>query len=173
MTLAKRINLEERLARFEIDDTTRGNLRIFYPVIVTHIDRIVIRFYEYLARFTDAQDILNDYDVDLLREKQRKHWLQLFSGEFDADYVNRSIMIGLSHFQARVPPHIYMASYSFFVSNLLAIPDMHIGGHEFRAVAISINKIIMLDMSIVMNAYMLDSFSSAAPPAGRADNDLI
>jgi hypothetical protein len=163
MDLARRLNLQARLSRFEIDDTTIHNLRLFSPVLQSHLERIVIHFYEYLDRFPEARAILKDHDIERLREKQKRHWLQLLSGDFGGSYINGTLMVGLAHFTARVPPHIYIASYSFFLNELHRLCESARPGHDFHAINASISKVIMFDMSISLNAYMLDSFSAQAP----------
>ena len=164
MDLARRVNLETRLTRFEIDEATLTNLRLFTPTVLSHIDRVVIRFYEYLDRFAEARDILRGHDIDRLRQQQKRHWLRLLAGDFAGDYVSSTLMIGLAHFHARVPPHVYIASYSFFMGELLRIASESSIGYEFKAISLSVNKVIMLDMSIVLNAYMLDSFAAHTGP---------
>lgn len=163
MALAKRIDLDARLARFEIDETTKANLRLFAPILLGSIDRIVANFYAYLDRFPETRGLLKGHNVPILREKQKRHWLGLLSGEFGGDYINRSLNIGLAHFNARVPPHVYIAAYNFFINELMKIHGGSNQGFDSRSIGISVNKAVMFDMSIVLNAYMLDSFSGRAP----------
>jgi hypothetical protein len=162
MDLARRINMAERLARFDIDESTRKNLQLFLPTVHNHIDRVIIRFYEYLGRFPETRNILNGHNINRLREHQKLHWIQLLSADFGGGYVNGTLLIGLSHFNARVPPHVYIASYSFFMSEMLKLAATSTQGYSFQAISASINKVVMMDMSIVLNAYLLDSLTAEA-----------
>ena len=155
--------MEERLARFEIDHNTKANLVLFRPVLDAHIERTVIHFYNYLDQFPETRSLLKGRNIELMREKQKLHWKALLSGDFGAGYLHNTVMIGLVHFDCRLPPHLYMAAYSFFMSEMLRIGSAELG-YGFQAIAISINKVIMMDMSIVLNAYFLSALAPADGP---------
>ncbi|MBP7649633.1 MAG: hypothetical protein KA085_19360 [Phenylobacterium sp.] len=159
MRLAERVDLEGRLARFQIDGSTQTNLRQLKVLKGGGLETIVAHFYEYLHRFPETQTLLKGHDEDRLRHRQKEHWTHLFNCEFDRRYVHSCLLVGLAHYHARVSPHTYIAAYSFFQSELLrAAIKLHTPA-EVEALAISIGKVIMLDMSIALNAYILDAVS--------------
>lgn len=159
MQLSKRVEISARLARFEIDGTTRNNLAAVMPTLVAGIDRIIVRFYEYLDHFPETRLLLAGHDIGRLRQRQKHHWLRLFSCDFTEDYVHSSLLIGFAHFHARVPPHIYIAAYSFFLTDLLRVVGNTHKGLDLAAATTSISKVVMLDMSIALNAFLLDALS--------------
>lgn len=159
MKLAQRVDLESRLSRFQIDGSTRTNLGQLKVMRNGGLETIIAHFYEYLRRFPETQALLKGHDEDRLRHRQKEHWTHLFSCDFDQRYVHSCLMVGLAHYQARVAPHTYIAAYSFFQSELLrAAIKLHTPA-EVEALSISIGKVIMLDMSIALNAYILDAVS--------------
>ncbi|MDO8379355.1 protoglobin domain-containing protein [Phenylobacterium sp.] len=159
MKLAERVDIDGRLARFQIDGSTQTNLRQFKLLRSGGLDPVISRFYEYVHRFPETQAMLKGHDEDRLRQRQKEHWRRLLSCEFDRSYVHSCLLVGLAHYHARVSPHTYMAAYSFFQAELLrSAMKLHTPA-EMEALSISIGKVIMLDMSIALNAYILDAVS--------------
>lgn len=157
--LAGRVDLKARLARFQIDGSTKSNLGQLKLPTTDGLDSIVARFYEYLHHFPETHELLKGHDEERLRVRQKAHWMQLLRCDFDQNYVHSCLVVGLQHFHARVPPQTYIAAYSYFQSELLRkIMSMHTP-MEFEALSISVGKVIMLDMSISLNAYMLDAMA--------------
>lgn len=162
VALAKRIDLDARLARFQIDEVTRANLRQSGLGQSGALEGILIRFYEYLHRFPETAHILEKTREEQLRRNQMVHWSALLSGEIDQVYVTRSLLIGMAHFNAKVSTQSYIAAYSFFQTELLRAIMRTFNHAEFEALSISIGKVIMLDMSIALNAYVLDAMAVRA-----------
>jgi hypothetical protein len=158
-SLAERVDLGARLARFQIDGTTRTNLSRLHLLQTDKMDIILAQFYRYLHQFPESDSLLKGHDEGRLRLRQKAHWQRVFRCEFDRAYVRNCLMIGLAHFHAKIPPQTYMAAYSFFHSELLrAVIDSH-SSEESTILAISIGKVVMLDMSIALNAYLLDALA--------------
>lgn len=160
--LASRVNIADRLNRFDFDETTRRNLEMFQRDLGDRLDKLIYEFYEYAERFPDTRKILSGRDVALLKSRQREHWLRLLSGNIDFTYVTSATLVGLVHYDVKLPPHVYISSYNFFMSELIRVAGEVRSGYELQAIAISIGKAIMLDMSLVLNAYFLDSLSAKA-----------
>jgi hypothetical protein len=157
MVLARKIDLEARLARFDINDTTRANMLFISPLLVENMDRVIISFYAYLNRFPETKALLKGRDIDILRSRQKFHWERVLRCEFDLDYAFRCMMIGIVHLRAKVSPQIYMSGYSFFATELLTVISKSHQGMNFDAAASAVNKLIMFDMSVVLDAYWLNA----------------
>jgi hypothetical protein len=157
LNLAAKIDLEERLIRFGISGDTRENLRLFKPTLLANIGNVTNRFYDNLNNFLETSTLLNKRNISMLKAKQMRYWIRLLSSHRGKDYVEESIMVGIVHYNARIPPHIYIASYSFFLSELFRVSGKANPGYDFQAIAISVSKMIMFDMSLVLNAYWMES----------------
>lgn len=155
--LADKIDLEQRLQRFGITPMRRDNLRLVQPVLNQHLFGIAARFYDYIHRFAEARRILAQHDTDALRRKQGDHWEAVFACRFDRDYLVNALGVGHAHFRAKVPPHLYMAGYNFFMSDLLRLVAVEYKGSDMAAATSSISRVVMLDMSLALNAFMIDS----------------
>ncbi len=157
--LAKRIDLEARLARFEINELTKKNLRSIMPTLLEGMDKITIRLHEYLNGFPDSHAILQKHDLGQLRSRQKQHWLQMFACSFDQEYVNGCMMVGLAHFHSKVSPHSYIAAYNFFLIELLRFVGEKLHGQELEVATSAISKVVMFDMSMALTAYIMDAMA--------------
>lgn len=154
--MAERISLEARKLRFEITPLTTDNLKLVYPVFTQHNAGIVHRFYAFIMRFPEAARLLQGKNLDGLKFRQQRHWETVVTARFDGSYLVDSLTIGFAHFRARIPPHLYMAGYNFFIGDLLRLVSTEFRGTEMAAATTAITKVCMLDMSIALNAYMLN-----------------
>jgi hypothetical protein len=158
-SMAQRVDLRARLARFQIDGSTKENLSRLQALQSDRLDLILVRLYRFLHQFPDLHDLLKGHDEQRLRLRQKAHWEQVLRCDFDRDYVRSCLMIGLTHFHAKIPPHSYMAAYGFFQGELLrAVAETH-SLADSQKLAISIGKVLMLDMSLTLNAYFLDALA--------------
>lgn len=159
MKLAERVNLKSRLAHFQIDGSTQTNLRHLKLLQADGLDPIIARFYDYLRQFPETREMLEGHDEERLRRSQKAHWMRLFRCDFDREYVRSCLMVGLTHYHARIPPQTYISAYSFFQAEMLRSVIKSHSHSEFEALSISIGKLIMMDMSIALNAYILDAMA--------------
>lgn len=157
--LAERVDLRNRLARFQIDEATKANLRQLKVLHGDGLDAVVVKFYQYLHSFPETTALLSGYDEARLRRSQKAHWMRLLHCEFDQRYVQSCLTIGLVHYDVKVPPQTYIAAYSYFQAELLRAIRKSQTPLEFEASSISLGKVIMLDMSIALNAYILDAMA--------------
>ena len=159
MKLSRKIDLDARLARFQIDRTTQANLRQSNLGQSAALDGIVAKFYDYLHRFPENNAILDKTNEEKLKLSQKRHWSRLLNCDLDSQYVHNTLLIGMAHFNAKVPPQSYISSYSFFQAELFRTIIRSYSHMEFEALSISTSKVIMLDMSIALNAYLLDAMA--------------
>ena len=159
MTLAERVDLKNRLARFQIDDATCHNLRQLKLLKGDGLEPIVSKFYTYLHEFPETHAMLKGHDEDRLRRSQKVHWTRMLNCEFDRRYVHSCLLVGLAHYNAKIPPQSYIASYSFLQAEMFREIIRAHKPAELAALSVSLGKVIMLDMSISLNAYILDAMA--------------
>ena len=157
--IAGTVDLNSLLLRFQIDDATKRNLEIFSPLMGKKLDKIATRFYEYVGNFPEMRAILSKHDKQRLRRAQTSYWTRLFAGRFDSAYLNSSVLVGLTHFKIGLPAYLYLAGYSFFQNEIYRIGAAELKPLEFAALAITINKVVALDIAIALHAYYGDAIS--------------
>jgi methyl-accepting chemotaxis protein len=156
-----------RLAFLRIDDETRSELRSFQPAIEAALPAILDAFYEYLGRYPDLTRLFAGKDMAHARGLQHKHWLNLFSGRFDDDYVQSVRRIGAVHSRIGLAPRWYIGAYAFMFEKLLAVATKATIGRLHptadgarlmrlqRALAVA----VMLDMDFAISIYLEENDS--------------
>lgn len=149
------IDINRRLELLEITDETRHNIRLFFPVFEENINGIVRHFYRHMNEFPECRAIFSGHDIDkALIPRQQRHWLRLFSCEFDETYVAGALRVGDVHFRNKVPPYLYVAGYNFFHCQLIRLSAENFEHSlELQGLHTAISRLISLDMDLALSAY--------------------
>jgi methyl-accepting chemotaxis protein len=154
--------LSERLAFVGIDEATRTTLAEALPTLEKELPAVIDLFYANLRRWPEQMAIFDGQSsMNRASSLQLKHWLRLFSGRFDEDYVRSVRTIGLVHSKIGLDPRWYLGGYSFVLAKLFPIVAKRFGGGVFRNGAAKAAKVItamqqaaMLDMELAVTVYL-------------------
>jgi methyl-accepting chemotaxis protein len=105
---------------------------------------------------------------------QSSHWERLFSGRFDAAYVEGIRRIGVVHHKIGLEPRWYIGGYAFILNELvtlMATKHRFSGGALARKVA-ALNKAVMLDMDYAISVYQ-EVLLEERQQRGKALSDAI
>lgn len=161
-------DIRERLSFLGIDETTQAALREFLPVAETALPSVLEGFYAHLGSRPDLVGLFGRDPATVARvmaharEAQLEHWLNLFSGRFDANYVASVRRIGLTHSRIGLEPRWYVGGYTFTMNRLTDIIFDHCksrfrpGAGNARAERLisAVNKAVMLDMELAISIYI-------------------
>lgn len=104
----------EILHRMELLNLSKEELNILSShkiIIEDNIDVIVDEFYEKQTEIDDISLLIGDADtLRRLRSAQRKYVMDLFSGNYDSEYVNNRLRIGMVHKRIGVEPKLYLSA---------------------------------------------------------------
>jgi diguanylate cyclase (GGDEF)-like protein len=80
------------------------------PLVKLEVDDIVARFYSEQTTIPQISVMIGDADtLRRLHQTMREYILDLFSGAYDAAYVNKRLRIGIVHKRIGVGPKLYLA----------------------------------------------------------------
>ncbi len=150
-------SLETRLAFLDLGPADRERLDALRPLLEEKADEMVDAFYAHLLTFPETRAFLADSSVrDRLLLSQRAYLLSLCDAELNDDYVRDRREIGRTHVRVGLEPRWYFGAYSLYYSILApAISDFFHGAREDAEPAlISLQKILMLDAQLAMEAYV-------------------
>ncbi len=150
-------SLETRLAFLDLGPADRERLDALRPLLEEKADEMVEAFYAHLLTFPETRAFLADSSVrDRLLLSQRAYLLSLCDAELNDDYVRDRREIGRTHVRVGLEPRWYFGAYSLYYSILApAISDFFHGAREDAEPAlISLQKILMLDAQLAMEAYV-------------------
>ena len=160
-------SLQQRLELYEVDAETVAAARKFWYAVRPEFHRITGRFYTHLQGNAETARFLPDErGIDRLRAAQAMHWENLFTGQFDASFVQRVNHAAEAHLRIRLPNYHYMAAYAFFLNELAASAQrLFQDDHERSAIIRAINTLVLVDMDLTMSFYMQHLVRSRAGDA--------
>lgn len=145
---------DRRAAFMQIDEATGNALREFWPVVEAALPAVLDGFYGHvegepaLARMIGSQS-------GRLKQAQTSHWGRMFSGRFDAAYVEGVRTIGLVHNRIGLEPRWYIGGYNFVLGRLLALAAKTYKFRPKRMVEVqrAVVAAVMLDMDFAISVY--------------------
>lgn len=148
---------ERRLALMGLTDEDAPILsNILSLAIQPQVHTILTQFYDYLLGFRELQPFLGGPDqIQRLKTTQREYLLS-FGVQFkEMIYFEYRLRIGIAHERVGLPLYMYLSAYRYLQSLILGAlpPAIRHNQEEFSRYYDSANKIMMLDISLVIDAY--------------------
>lgn len=119
-------------------------------------DQVVMEFYQQQTSVDEIATLIGDVDtLSRLQRAQRQYVTELFSGTYDANYVNNRLRIGLVHKRIGVEPKLYLSAIYHLKTRLMTLVYEQIGHtDEYHQVVQTLEKLFMFDISLVVETYV-------------------
>jgi len=162
-------DIQDRLAFAEVDQHTRDTLRAFLPVLQRELPAILAEFYQHIRKFPALAAMFQGQTaMDRARSAQSDHWVRLFGGKFDDEYVTSVRRVGLMHNRIGLDPRWYIAGYSFVLSRLYKVASRVNASRLAPAAAqlrtgqliAALNRAAMIDMDLAISIYLEENRAS-------------
>jgi diguanylate cyclase (GGDEF)-like protein len=165
------LDLEHRKSLYTFADADVNALRAFRPTIDERIDSLVARFYEQQTSVPEIALLIGDADtLHRLREAQRRYILDLFSGQYDLDYVNNRLRIGLVHKRIGVEPKLYLSAVYSLKRLLDEAINAAMPGDPNRLVTLAaLDKLMQIDVTFIFETYIRSLVSEIEVAKDRAE----
>jgi signal transduction histidine kinase len=144
-------------------DADAAQIRHIAGLLEPAFGEIVDDFYAEISRHPDAQKVLTGGDVQVQRlKKTLLRWIgDLFSGNYDEDYVQRRWRVGLRHAEIRLDPvYCNMAMGRIRVG---LVDVLHRSWNQdadaLQKTSQALNKLIDLDLALIEHAYQTEHLS--------------
>jgi len=123
-------------------------------IIVGLLPRLVKDFYAHQLAI-GRTGVFQRTDLSHLEVLQSAHWNRLLTGDRDEGYVAAVTRIGVVHRERGITPKLYMQSYGWFASRLMADLIAHPGLAEADRAPLgaAVLRVIFLDMSLALASY--------------------
>lgn len=155
------ISPEEQLERREfigLTDTDAKILRQLATAIEPHVDRIVNAFYDNIRPYPELKRIINDSgsNIERLKVSQRSYIMELFSGQYEQEYFERRLRIGIVHQQIGLTPRWYLGSYATYMQCLVPVILRHWWWRPVKAMKAiqALGKVLSLDTQLAIDTYI-------------------
>jgi diguanylate cyclase len=157
--------------RMELLGLTQSCLEVLsthYDLIEESISDIVDEFYEKQTAIEEIALLIGDSDTLVrLRSAQRDYILDLFSGNYDVEYVNNRLRIGMVHKRIGVEPKLYLSAVSSLKDLIIKVLKSGIKDSEILEKSINIlDKLMYFDTTLVFDTY-IDSLVSEIEAAKK------
>jgi diguanylate cyclase (GGDEF)-like protein len=175
--------LLEQMMISDIDIDDRKNILFFSnedvqnllrcrSVIEQYIDDIVSEFYSHQTQQPEISLLIGDLGtLEKLMRAQRTYILDMFSGEYDSEYVNNRLRIGLVHKRIGVSPKLYLAAIHYLKTIIFNYIKNHIDCKiSTNDLTVSIDKIFLFDVTLVFEMYIKSMVSEVDVMKDRAEN---
>lgn len=139
--------------------------------VAANIDEITEEFYKKIVPFEEMDRIIGDAETLLrLKNYQRNYILSLFDGQYDEEYVQSRLRVGVVHKRIGVAPKYYVSAIHNLTSTIRNIISLHSKGDCQACVSglESIEKILMFDLSLTFDTYI----NSLMDEAKRAREEM-
>ena len=107
------VEIFSRMELLGLNEDALNQLASHKLLIENNIDVIVDEFYDKQTEIEEISLLIGDADTLFrLRNAQRHYILDLFSGNYDAEYVNNRLRIGMVHKRIGVEPKLDVSAGS-------------------------------------------------------------
>jgi diguanylate cyclase (GGDEF)-like protein len=141
-----------------VDMTTQriDALKSALNLVEENVDKIVQEFYASQLQIDEIAILIGDADtLSRLKSAQRQYILDLFSGKYDAQYVNNRLRIGLVHKRIGVEPKLYLSGINTLkelLSNLLS--ENATEAESLDYILNSLDRLFYFDTTLVFDTYI-------------------
>jgi two-component system sensor histidine kinase HydH len=156
----------KRYIGFDAQDA--AHLRTLARVVEKHLPAIVDRFHDEIQRHPGTREALNDgpQQVERLRGSLTAWLWSLFSGTYDAAYVQQRTRIGQVHVRVGLPQHYMFGALELIRQELhRVIRDADVA--EADAKLESLDKLLALETATMLESYK-DTFAERVRESERS-----
>lgn len=149
---------------FQFTDEDVRNIIKLKPIFEKYPDDFIEKFYDFILRFPQAKTFLkNEEIIKRHREKVKKWFLDLFSGNYDLEYFLKLKRIGEVHVQIGLPTHYVNASMNFVRRYIIDVIDKEVEDRKERNLYVaSIGKLLDINLDILTVSYREEELSKYA-----------
>ncbi len=152
--------VRKRKDYLEITEEDEELLRGAHLHLRAYAKEIADRFYDYLLSHSHTRTILSAPGlIERLKRLQQKYFNELTAGIYDIGYFENRLKVGLAHNRVGLDPEWYLGAYNRYLQIVSDIfSRVFESNHErYRRTITSLTKIIYLDMSLALDAYIISA----------------
>jgi len=125
-------------------------------LIEDNIDIIVDEFYDKQTDIDEISLLIGDADTLMrLRNAQRKYVIDLFSGNYDSEYVNNRLRIGMVHKRIGVEPKLYLSAVKTLKELIVKVLKKNIKKNEtLEATLEALDNLFYFDTTLIFDTYI-------------------
>lgn len=148
----------ERLEQSRIDQQTSERLRELRKILEPGLPAVVDAFYAHLGRFPEAMRIVDraGSTVERLKKTNPGYFDEIFRAEFDANYFESRLRVGMIHARIGLTPQWFFAAMTTYIDELYPTILRAYRWNPQRAgeALCALQKALTLDQMLVVESYI-------------------
>lgn len=150
------VEIDHRMELLGLDRDALNQLSSHKLLIEDNIDAIVDEFYDKQTEIDEISLLIGDADTLVrLRNAQRKYVIDLFSGNYDSEYVNNRLRIGMVHKRIGVEPKLYLSAVKTLKQLVVKVLKNNINQIEILEPTLyALDNLLYFDTTLVFDTYI-------------------
>ena len=153
-------NSAERSAKeicelFDMREEYLDVIKNLKPTVLEQLDGMLEEWYSWLKNYPEYREFFpNEKLLERVKRQQFKFWDAFFTGVVDEQYLAIRRQLGETHARIGLPLEMYFAGVDKFLSIFIEmLKGMEMNPEEFDLARRAINKMVHLDMTMIVQAY--------------------
>lgn len=138
-------------------DSDAARVAALWPLVAPHAKSLIDDFYDEIRRHPEASHVITGGQAQIERLSQTlREWLaQLFSGNYDVDYISRRWRVGYRHVEIGLEQRFTSLALSRLRTGIAqsACTSWRGKPEDLAAGLNSVNKLLDLDLALIQDAY--------------------
>lgn len=141
---------------YSFNDKDVENLKFLKSIMESNTKEFIAGVYSFISNFEDFSKFLPNDEVRNRHQEKLKFWfLNMFSGEYNNDYLRRLRRIGEVHSDIKLPSHYVSATMNYIRNYIHSIILKNFKNSDKKDSLIeSINKILDINLDIIISSYI-------------------
>ncbi len=141
---------------YSFNDKDVENLKFLKSIMEANTNEFIAGVYSFISNFEDFSKFLPNDEIRNRHQEKLKFWfLNMFSGEYDNDYLRRLRRIGEVHSDIKLPSHYVSATMNYIRNYIHSIILRNFtDGDKKDSLIESINKILDINLDIIISSYI-------------------
>ncbi|MSU79480.1 MAG: transcriptional regulator, partial [Gemmataceae bacterium] len=140
--------------QFASEDEER--LRDLDGLAQNYSDSVIEELYENILATPEGRAFFHSPEIlEKVKRMQNAYFRELTLGEYDAEYVEKRLKVGIIHERIGLDPRLYLAAYNFYMKAVgRRIVEAYKDLSKAMATYESLKKLIFLDIGLTSDAYL-------------------
>jgi uncharacterized membrane protein (DUF373 family) len=141
---------------YAFNDKDVENLKFLKSIMEANTKEFIAGVYSYISNFEDFSKFLPNDEIRNRHQEKLKFWfLNMFSGEYNNDYLRRLKRIGEVHQDIKLPSHYVSATMNYIRNYIHSIILKNFKDSDKKDSLIeSVNKILDINLDIIISSYI-------------------
>lgn len=147
--------LKKQMDLIGLMDHDLALVKSIQPFVHEHIEEIVFIFYDRVLVVPNLREIILKHStVDRLKHTLRTHFMEMFDGNINEEYIQKRIKVAQMHYKIGLEPKWYIGAFQQVQETIIKLVNKEGWSTDIQEKAVlSISKLFSFEMQIVLEEY--------------------